>query len=32
VNLVFDLDGTLIDARPRMYRLFCQLVPQAAEL
>ncbi|WP_374361055.1 HAD family hydrolase [Pseudoduganella danionis] len=29
MNLVFDLDGTLIDARPRMYHLFCQLVPQA---
>lgn len=29
MNLVFDLDGTLIDARPRMHRLFCQLVPQA---
>lgn len=29
MNLVFDLDGTLIDARPRMYQLFCQLVPQA---
>lgn len=30
VNLVFDLDGTLIDARPRMYQLFRQLAPQAA--
>ncbi len=29
MNLVFDLDGTLIDARPRMYQLFCQLVPQS---
>jgi phosphoglycolate phosphatase len=29
MNLVFDLDGTLIDARLRMHRLFCQLVPNA---
>jgi phosphoglycolate phosphatase len=29
VNLIFDLDGTLIDSRPRLYRLFQQLVPQS---
>jgi len=27
VNLIFDLDGTLIDSRPRLYCLFQQLVP-----
>ena len=27
MNVVFDLDGTLIDARPRMYALFTELVP-----
>jgi phosphoglycolate phosphatase len=27
MNVVFDLDGTLIDARPRMYALFAELVP-----
>lgn len=29
MNIVFDLDGTLIDSRPRLYHLFCQLAPQA---
>jgi|TARA_B110000259_G_scaffold33038_1_gene36428 phosphoglycolate phosphatase len=29
VNLIFDLDGTLIDARLRLYRLFQELVPQS---
>ena len=29
VNLIFDLDGTLIDARQRLYRLFQQLVPSS---
>jgi phosphoglycolate phosphatase len=27
MNVVFDLDGTLIDSRPRMYALFAELVP-----
>jgi phosphoglycolate phosphatase len=27
VNLIFDLDGTLIDSRLRLYHLFQQLVP-----
>lgn len=27
MNIVFDLDGTLIDSRPRLYRLFQQLAP-----
>lgn len=27
INLIFDLDGTLIDSRPRLYHLFQQLVP-----
>jgi phosphoglycolate phosphatase len=27
MNLIFDLDGTLIDSRMRLYRLFQQLVP-----
>lgn len=27
MNLIFDLDGTLIDSRLRLYRLFQQLVP-----
>jgi len=27
MNIVFDLDGTLIDARPRMHALFAELVP-----
>lgn len=29
VNLIFDLDGTLIDSRLRLYRLFQQLVPSS---
>jgi len=29
VNLIFDLDGTLIDSRPRLYHLFQQLVPSS---
>lgn len=29
MNLIFDLDGTLIDARERLYRLFQQLVPKS---
>jgi phosphoglycolate phosphatase len=28
MNVIFDLDGTLIDSSERMYRLFCDLVPQ----
>ena len=27
MNLIFDLDGTLIDSRLRLYKLFQQLVP-----
>jgi phosphoglycolate phosphatase len=27
LNLVFDLDGTLLDAKPRLYRLFQHLAP-----
>lgn len=27
MNLIFDLDGTLIDARLRLYRLFQKLIP-----
>lgn len=27
MHIVFDLDGTLIDARPRMHQLFCRLAP-----
>ena len=27
MNLIFDLDGTLIDSRLRLYNLFQQLVP-----
>ena len=30
VNLIFDLDGTLIDSRLRLYRLFQQLVPTSS--
>jgi len=26
LNVIFDLDGTLIDSRMRLYRLFCDLV------
>ena len=29
MNLIFDLDGTLIDSRLRLYRLFQALVPQS---
>jgi phosphoglycolate phosphatase len=29
LNLIFDLDGTLIDSRLRLYRLFQELVPQS---
>lgn len=28
MNIIFDLDGTLIDSSDRMYKLFCTLVPQ----
>ncbi|MBP2167447.1 phosphoglycolate phosphatase [Erwinia toletana] len=27
MNIIFDLDGTLIDSKPRLYTLFQQLVP-----
>jgi phosphoglycolate phosphatase len=27
INLIFDLDGTLIDSKPRLYHLFQHLVP-----
>jgi len=30
VNIVFDLDGTLIDSRLRLYRLFQNLVPSSS--
>lgn len=29
MNLIFDLDGTLIDSRLRLYRLFQHLVPKS---
>ena len=29
MNLIFDLDGTLIDARSRLYHLFQHLVPKS---
>lgn len=29
MNLIFDLDGTLIDSRLRLYRLFQRLVPES---
>ncbi len=29
MNIVFDLDGTLIDARTRLYKLFQQLAPDS---
>lgn len=29
INLIFDLDGTLIDSRQRLYRLFQRLVPES---
>ncbi len=28
MNYIFDLDGTLIDSSERMYRLFCDLIPE----
>jgi phosphoglycolate phosphatase len=28
MNIIFDLDGTLIDSSERMYRLFCKLIPE----
>ena len=29
MNMIFDLDGTLIDASERMYRLFQKLIPES---
>jgi phosphoglycolate phosphatase len=29
VNLFFDLDGTLLDSKPRLYQLFQHLVPES---
>jgi phosphoglycolate phosphatase len=29
VNLLFDLDGTLLDSKPRLYQLFQYLVPES---
>lgn len=29
MKIIFDLDGTLIDSKLRLYKLFCHLVPQA---
>ena len=29
MNLFFDLDGTLLDSKPRLYKLFQNLVPQS---
>jgi phosphoglycolate phosphatase len=29
INIIFDLDGTLIDSKPRLYRLFQHLVPES---
>jgi phosphoglycolate phosphatase len=29
MNIIFDLDGTLIDAKPRLYHLFQYLVPES---
>lgn len=29
MNIIFDLDGTLIDAKPRLYKLFQYLVPSS---
>lgn len=29
MNLIFDLDGTLINSRPRLYQLFQKLVPES---
>lgn len=28
MKYIFDLDGTLIDSSERMYRLFCELIPE----
>jgi len=28
-QVFFDLDGTLPDSRERLYRLFCELVPES---
>ncbi|RYE52130.1 MAG: HAD family hydrolase [Sphingobacteriales bacterium] len=30
MNIFFDLDGTLIDSRKRLYQLFCTLMPASA--
>lgn len=30
MQLFFDLDGTLIDSLPRMFRLFCDMCPECA--
>lgn len=30
MNIIFDLDGTLIDSRQRLYQLFQELVPQSS--
>ncbi len=30
VNIIFDLDGTLIDSKPRLYKLFQDLVPESS--
>jgi phosphoglycolate phosphatase len=30
MNIIFDLDGTLIDSRTRLYSLFCHLVPDVS--
>ena len=30
MNIVFDFDGTIIDASERLYRLFQDLVPRSA--
>lgn len=29
MRYIFDLDGTLIDSSERMYRLFCELIPES---
>lgn len=29
INIIFDLDGTLIDSKPRLYHLFQHLVPES---
>ena len=28
MKIFFDLDGTLVDASERLYRLFCDLIPE----